>query len=107
MDRIVTGHKKDSLAYQQKKKIDIGYENKKTGEHQCQHQINGLHPQKSFVLVDMKGVIHYELLENITTITSDFYCQQHDWLYIALRFLLIKRKIVIFMDGNASVEFRM
>lgn len=74
---------------------------------QCQHQINGLHPQKSFVLVDMKGVIHYELLENITTITSKFYCQQHGWLYIALRFLLIKRKIIILMDANATVETRM
>ncbi|XP_014785013.1 histone-lysine N-methyltransferase SETMAR-like [Octopus bimaculoides] len=66
----------------------------------------GLHPKKIMLSVwwDIKGVIHYELLDNNQTINANLYCEQLRRLKTVLsqkRASLVNRKSVIFHHDNA------
>ena len=66
----------------------------------------GLHPKKVMLSLwlDMRGLIHYELLEPNQTITAVKYCSQLDDLRTALskkRPALLNRKGVVLQHDNA------
>jgi histone-lysine N-methyltransferase SETMAR len=66
----------------------------------------GLHPKKVMLCVwwDIKGVVHYEVLEPNQTITAELYCEQLDCLnqvLVSKRPALVNRKGVTLQHDNA------
>ena len=71
----------------------------------------GLHPKKIVLCVwwNVRGIIHFELLQENQTITGDFYAQQLERVYQALlekQPELINRKGVILLHDNARPHIK-
>jgi [histone H3]-lysine36 N-dimethyltransferase SETMAR len=102
LDRIVTGDEKWVLYVNVKKRKQW----LSSGQRPVPMPKPGLHPQKIMLCIwwDMRGVVHWELLDPNLTITADVYCQQLVRLSQALvrnRPSLVNRKGVILQHDNA------
>jgi histone-lysine N-methyltransferase SETMAR len=100
LDQIVTGDEKWILYVNIKRKkqwLSRGQKPVPTAK-------PDLHPQKIMLCIwwDMRGVIHFELLNSNQTITSELYCQQLDRLNQSLvqnHSSLVNRKGVLLHDN--------
>ncbi len=102
LDRIVTGDEKWVLYVNVKR----GGQWLSSGQTPIPTAKSGLHPQKIMLCIwwDVRGVVHWELLDPNQTITAEVYCSQLDRLCEKLtrnRPSLINRKGVILQHDNA------
>jgi len=102
LDRIVTGDEKWVLYVNIRRKDQW----LSRGETPVPTPRAGIHPMKIMLSIwwDMKGVVHWELLDRNLTITAEIYCQQLDRLNSALiqiRPSLVNRKGVLLHHDNA------
>lgn len=102
LHRIVTGDEKWVLYVNVKKKMQWLSD----GQQPIPTPKAGLHPKKVMLSIwwDIRGVVHWEVLDPNKTVTADLYCQQLVRLHSEItrnRPSLVNRKCVILQHDNA------